>query len=153
MKRTVFQCIGNILLFTLLGLAFLFPFSEIIPMETGFQGSVSIFPFLLIAYLIAYPIIHYVTRKKCHWEKSADSELAYSDEREKIIVAESTKIAYQVLVSGLIFAIAAIGGVKLFSLSTGVDISIYLTSIALLTLLLDVTTISYCIKWCKEYKK
>ena len=153
MKKTVFQCIGNIVLFTLMGLAFLLPFSEVIEIEMGFGGSVSIFPILLIAYFIAYPIIYYILAKKNHWGKGTDSELTYADEREKIIVAESTKIAYQVLVGGLIFTIVAIGGVKIFSLSTGMDISAYATSIALLTVLLDITTISYCIKWCREYKK
>ena len=153
MKKTVFQCAGNLLLFTLMGLSFLFPFSEVIRTESGFQGSVSVFPFLFMIYLVVYPIICFIISKKYPWGKSADSELTYSDEREKIIVAESTKIAYQVLVGGLMFAIVAIGGVKLFSLSTGVTISTYLTSIALLTVLLDIATISYCTKWCQEYKK
>jgi len=136
-----------------MGLAFMFPFSEVTQMEMGFQGSITIFPFLLIAYLIVYPIVHYILVKKYHWGKSANSELAYSDEREKIIVSESTKIAYRVLIGGLIITIAAIGGIKFFSLSTGMDISTYSTSIALLTVLLDIATISYCVKWCREYKK
>ena len=153
MKKIAFRCVGNTLLFTLVGLAFLFPFSEITQMEMGFQGNVSIFPFLLAAYFIAYPIIHYIFAKKNRWGEKDNSELAYSDEREKAIVAESTKIAYMVLVGGLIIAIVVIGGVKFFSMSTGMDISIYATSIALLTVLLDIATISYCVKWCLEYKK
>jgi len=153
MKKIVFQCVGNALLFTLIGLAFLFPFSEITQIEMGFQGNITIFPYLLIAYFIAYPIIHYIFAKKYRWGKKDNSEMAYSDEREKAIVAESTKIAYMVLVGGLIISIVVIGGVKFFSLSTGMDISIYSTSIALLTVLLDIATISYCVKWCLEYKK
>jgi len=153
MKRTLFLCIGNAGLFTLIGLAFLYPFSGVTQMEMGFQGSVTIFPLLLIAYLIAYPVIHYVLAKKYHWGEKDNSELAYSDEREKAIVAESTKIAYMVLVGGLIITIAVIGSVKFFSLSTGMDISIYSTSIALLTALLVIATISYCVKWCWEYRK
>ena len=152
MKKTIIHCIGNLLLFTLMGLAFLFPFSEVSKMEIGFQGSVTVFPFLLIGYLIMCPIVHYILAKKYHWKKRADSELAYSDEREKIIVAESTKISYQVLIGGLITTIAVIGGVKFFSLFTSVEISIYSTSITLLTVLLDIAAISYCIKWCQEYK-
>ena len=153
MKKTIFLCIGNAVLFTLIGLAFLFPFSEITQMEMGFQGKITIFPYLLIAYLIAYPIAYYILVKKYHWGENANSELAYSDEREKIIVAESTKTAYKALVGGLIITIAVIGGLKFFSLSTGANISIYLVSIALLTALLDIATISYCVKWCREYKK
>lgn len=153
MKKTVFQCVGNVLLFTFLGLAFLYPFSEVVQTELEFGGSVSIFPFLLIAYLIAYPVIYYILAKKYRWGKGADSELTYSDEREKIIVAESTKVAYKALIGGLIFIIPAIGGVKFFSLFTGMEISIYVTSIALLTALLNIATVLYCAKWCLEYKK
>jgi len=98
-------------------------------------------------------IIHHVIAKKYHWGKKYNSELAYSDEREKTIVAESMKIAYTVLVGGLIITIAVIGGAKFFSLSTGLGISTYSIAIALLTALLDIATISYCVKWCREYKK
>ena len=98
-------------------------------------------------------IIHHVIAKKYHWGRKYSSELAYSDEREKTIVAESTKIAYMVLVGGLIVIISVIGGAKFFSLSTGLDISTYSIAIALLTALLDIATISYCVKWCREYKK
>ena len=153
MKKVVFQCTGNVLMFTLLGLALLYPLTEIVQIEGGFAGSPSIFLFLLMAYLIAYPVAYGVIAKKNQWGKDNDSELAYSDEREKIIVAESTKVAYKALVGGLIFIIPAIGGVRLFSLFTGVDISAYATSIVLLTLLLDSAMVSYCIKWCCEYKK
>ena len=67
--------------------------------------------------------------------------------------AESTKTAYKVLICGLLVSIAALGGVKFFSLFTGMAISVYAASIALLTALLDAATIAYCVKWCAEYKK
>lgn len=110
-------------------------------------------PLLLIAYLIVYPVIYYIFTKKSPWRKGAESELTYSDEREKTIVAESTKIAYIALIGGLIISIAVIGGLKFFSLSTGMNVSIYFVSISLLTALLDIATISYCAKWCWEYTK
>lgn len=94
-----------------------------------------------------------ILARKYHWEKSANSELTYSDEREKVIALESTKIAYKLLTGGLIVTIAAIGGVKFFSLSTSMDISTYSTSVALLTVLLDIATILYFVKWYREYKK
>lgn len=153
MKKTVFQCIGNVFLFTLLGLAFLYPFSEIVQTEFMLGGSVSIFPILLIAYLVIYPAVYYILAKKYNWAKGSNTELAYSDEREKIIVAESTTVAYKALIGGLIFTIPAIGGVRLFSLFTGMEISVYAASVAMLTALLNIATILYCAKWCKEYKK
>ena len=153
MKKTIFICIGNVILFTLLGLTFLFPFSEIIQEDFGLGFSPSVFPFLLLIYFIAYPIVYHIVAKKYRLAKGADSELAFSDEREKIIVAESTKVAYKALVGGLLFIIATIGGVKFFSLFSGVEISIYMTTIILLTILLNVAMVTYCIKWCREYKK
>lgn len=153
MNKMIFQCSGNAILFLLLGLAFLFPFSEIVQFEGGFGASVSIFPCLLLIYLVAFPVLYYVLAKKNRWKDKKGSELAYSDEREKAIVAEATRAAYLVLVGGLIMSIAAIGGVRLLSLATGVGISIYAVSVALLMALLVVATVTYCIKWCLEYRK
>ena len=56
-----------------------------------------------------------------------------------------TCIGNKVLIGGLIVTIAAIGGIKFFSLSTGMNISTYSTSIALLTVLLYIATIFYCV--------
>lgn len=153
MKKMIFQCVSNVLLFSLFGLAFLFPFREISQSEFGFNVTFGIFPVLLIASLIAYPILYYVLAKKYCWGKKDNSELSYSDEREKIIVAEATKIAYKVLVGGVAIIIAVIGGLRFFFLFTGMNLSIYSVAIALLTLLLDAAAISYCVKWCLEYKK
>jgi hypothetical protein len=103
--------------------------------------------------LIVYPVTYHILAKRNKWGKKDNTELAYSDEREKIIVAESTKTAYKILTGGLIVIIAAIGGAELFSINTGIEISTYVISIALMTALLDAATISYCIKWCVQYKK
>lgn len=153
MRKIIFNCVGNILLFTLLGLAFANPFSSISQTEYGFSANITVFPFLLGIYMIAYPIIYFIVKRKFEWSKDVNSEMAYSDERERVIVGEASKTAYQVLVGGLITIIAAIGGIRFFSLFTNQDISIYAASILLLTMLLVITTISYCIRWCLEYKK
>jgi hypothetical protein len=153
MKRTVFQCAGNVLSFTFMGLAFLFPASEVVKTETGIGASLTFFPFLMIGFPIVYFIIYLILAKKYRWGKGDNSELAYSDEREKIIVAESTKVAYKVLIGGLIFVIPAIGGANFFSIFTGTGINIYMVAITLLTLLLNTAMISYCVKWYLEYKK
>jgi hypothetical protein len=136
-----------------MGLAFLFPVSDVVITENGIGGSLTIFPFLMIAVPIVYLIAYFILAKKYHWGKADNSELAYSDEREKIIVAQSTKVAYKVLIGGLIFVVAAIGGINFFSIFTSMGISIYMVAIALITLLLNIAMISYCVKWCMEYKK
>jgi len=85
--------------------------------------------------------------------KNANSELDFSDEREKIIVAESTKTAYIALIGGLIVSVAAIGGINLFSLSMNIEIDIYFAAVSLLVILLDIATICYGVRWVSEYLK
>ncbi|WP_312443321.1 hypothetical protein [Lacrimispora sp.] len=154
MKKTIFISVGNTILFLLFGLAFLFPFSEIYQVEnTGFSGTISIYPILLIIYLIIYPVVYYTIGKKLKWNKKDNSELSFSDEREKVIVSEAAKTSYKILVGGLIIIIAIIGGVRFFSLFTHENISIYFVSVLLLTILLVISTVFYCIKWCLEYRR
>lgn len=153
MKKTIMLCTGNMILFTLLGLSFLFTFSEVRPYEFGLSGTITIFPLLLAAYLIIYPIAYHMLARKNKWKKKGNSELSYLDEREKDIVAESTKTAYKVLMGGLIGMISLLGGVRFYSLCTHIEISFYILSITLLVALLDITTMLYCIRWCLEYKK
>lgn len=153
MKNVIYNCALNILLFTLLGLAFMFPFSDFKQTEGGIEGAITIFPILLIVYLLVYPIIRYVIRKASKKEKIDDSELVFADEREKIIVSEATKTVYKVLIGGILVAIAMLGGIRFFTLFAHIDVSIYSIGILLLTVLLDAATVSYCIKWCHEYQK
>lgn len=154
MKKTIFICTGNSILFLLWGLAFLFPFSKIQPLAgTGFTAKITIFPVLLIAYLIFYPTLLYIAKKRYAWGKKEDSELAFADEREKIIVEEAAKTAYKTLIGGIIACIAILGAVQFFSLFTQKAISLYFTSILLLTILLIIATIAYCLQWCIGYRK
>lgn len=153
MKKIMFQCLCNTLLFTLFGLAFLFPFSSITQTENGFSGTITIFPILLFGYLIIYPTIYYVFKTLFKWDKKDNTELAYSDEREKTIVAEATKTVYKILIGGLFSSIAILGGVRFFSLFSHENINIYFISVLLLTILLILSSVSYCIKWCVEYYK
>ncbi len=154
MKKMIIKSTGNTILFLLFGLAFLFPFSEIQLIEdSGFSATVTIYPILFAIYMIIYPIVYYILWKKLKWNKKDVSELAFSDEREKVIVSEATKTSYIVLMGGSLISIAIIGGIKFFSLFTHEDISIYFISVLLLTMLLVISTFSYCIKWCLEYRK
>ena len=153
MKRTIFHCAGNTVLFTLFGLAFLFPFSETHRVPGGFGASVSVFPLLLLVYLAAYPLLYFIVAKKSGWQRRNASELCHADEREQAIVGASTKTAYTVLVGGLLVCIAALGGVQFFILMTQIQIDLYRLSIALATALLDIATLCYCVRWCREYQK
>ena len=156
MKGTILRCASNVLLFTLFGLAFAFPTTGVAPLETpyltGIEANITIFPIFLLAFLI-FAIIYFVLTKKLPWGKHTHSELLYSDEREKIIVAESTKTAYKTLMIGLPVAIGVLFGLRFFSLFAGLAVNIYAASILLLTALLNIAMISYCVKWCREYRK
>lgn len=154
MKKIMFQCIGNVILFTLLGLAFMHPFSNINQSgETGFRGTITVFPILLCLYLIIYPIAYNIFKKCVSLDKKENSELAYSDEREKSIVSEAAIVAYKSLIGGIVVSIAILGGVRFFSLFSHEVVSIYFISILLLTIVLVVSMISYSMKWCIEYRK
>lgn len=154
MKRIIVISIGNIVLLLLLCLALLFPFSSLQQAgETGFAATLTIFPFLFIAYLMLYPIALYFSKKLFRWNTREDSEFSFSDEREKTITMGAATTTYKVLFSGVLVSVATLGTVKFFALFSHIEISIYFVSVLLLTALLIISTASYCIKWCLEYRK
>lgn len=154
MRKIIFHSAGNTILFLLFGLAFLFPFAEIQQSgTTGFSGKMTVFPLLLLGYFIIYPIVNYIFNRVLKLDKRDHSELSFSDEREKVIVAEAAKVAYKILIGGLLITVAALGGIRTFSLFTREEISIYFVSVLLIMVLLIVTTIAYCITWCLAYRK
>ena len=153
MKKVIFNCANNILLFTLFGLAFMFPFSTVRQMTDGVDVSLTAFPIIFIVYLLIYPFLYFFIRKKFHWEKKDNSELVFADEREKEIVSQATTTTYKVLIGGLISAVAIIAVVRFFALFIHRDVSIYKVSVLSITLLLILAMITYCMKWCSEYRK
>lgn len=153
MKKTIFICSGNAILFLLLGLAFAFPADEVQLIEgAGFGAAVSVFPLLLLGYLMVYPLCFYVLKKLFGWHGPSDSELSYADEREKTLVAEAAKVSYVVLVGGILTVIAALGGLAFFSLFTQTSYNSYATAILLLSGVLMLSSISYGVKWCLGYR-
>ncbi len=155
MKKVVYECVGNSILFALMGLMLTQPFSEYSTGADGFYAVTGVLPVVFIVYLILFAGFRFFIFRKGKKSLYKDSELSFADEREKIIVAESTKTAYQVLVFGLIVSMAVLAGTRFFSLTflENANISIYTVGIALITINLILAMISYCLKWCREYKK
>lgn len=155
MKKVIYECVGNSILFVLAGMMFIHPFSDYQYDSNGFNVVIGIFPIIFIVYLIVFMVIRFFVFKDGRKSVYKNSELAFSDEREKIIVTESTKTAYQVLVLSLIISMAFLAGARVFSLTLLADmgIDVYSIGIALITLNLVLAMISYCVKWCVEYKK
>lgn len=155
MKKVIFECVGNSILFLLAGMMLIHPFSEYQQNTNGFYVVVGILPIIFMVYLITFIILRFHVFKDCKKSSCDASELDYADEREKIIVAESTKTAYQVLMFSLIVSMAFLAGIRVFSLIILKDmrIDLYSVGISLFTLNLMLAMISYCVKWCIEYKK
>lgn len=154
MKKMIFVCTGNTIMFILAGLAFAFPFSEVNQTENiRLSATLSLFPLLLIAYIIVYPICFYILKKAYGWNKGSSSELSFSDEREKDLSAQAAKKSYTVLMGGIISVIAILGGVQFFCLFTHQINNIYPIAIILLSAVLILSTITYGVKWCLEYRK
>jgi len=154
MKRVIFECIGNSILFVLAGMMLIHPFSEFQNTDEKFYFATGIFPLIFVLYLIVFGLVRLVVYKKSK-KPFKDSELSFSDEREKIIVAESTKLAYQVIITSLLVIMAVLAGIRFFSLTIlqNMGIDLYSVSIALITVTLVFAMLAYGIKWCVEYRK
>ena len=155
MKKVIYECVGNSILFALMGLTLIHPFSEFSGSFEGFSAVTSVLPFIFIIYLILFAGIRFFVFRDGKKSQYHNSELSFSDEREKIIVSESTKTAYRVLVFALILSMAILAVTRFFSLTflKNANISIYVVGVFLITMNLILAMISYCVKWCREYKK
>ncbi len=155
MKKVIFECTGNSILFILVGLMLIHPFSDYQNSVNEFYFKTGIFPAIFFFYLIIFIGMRFLIYKNGMKSLYKESELTFSDEREKIIVAESTKISYQVLVGGLLVTMTLLAGIRFFSLTflQSMEINMYAASIGLVTLNLVFAMISYCVKWCVDYKK
>lgn len=153
MKKTIILCTGNFILFLLIGLAFLYPAQQVQPLHPGVSAQVGLMPVLLLAYLLVFPVVYHLLAKKYHWGKNTGTELAAQDEREQQVVAQATKAAYQVLIGGILFIIASLGGLRFFALFTDMQLDFYRWAVALLCALLAVATAVYTAVWCKAYLK
>lgn len=155
MKKVVYECVGNSILFILSAMMLINPFASFSNDANGFEVTFGIFPVVFIIYLVAFIIVRGFVFKDSKKPLFSDSELAYQDEREKIIVAEATKAAYKVLVFSLIVSMAILAAIRAFSLTvlSSWNINLYAVSVALISIILVLAMISYCTKWCIEYKK
>lgn len=153
MKKTILLCAGNSVLFLLFGLAFLYPAQQVRQLHPGISVQVGPMPLVLLAYLLVFAVGYHLLAKKYRWGKHSGTELAALDERERLVVAQATKAAYQVLVGGILAVIAALGGLRVFALFADTQFDLYRWAVALPCALLAVTMVVYAVVWCKEYLK
>ena len=154
MKKMLIKCFTNIVLFILFGLSFAFPFKQFeVISDYGLEVTFSIFPILLLGYIVLYLIIYSLLKTMKIIPESDTSELYYEDEREREIVAKATKNSYVTLMAGLIGMIAILSLSQIFSVVLSFNITIYQISILLITLLLVTSSITYYLTWIRQYKK
>ena len=114
MKKVVFESVGNVLLFVLMGLAFMFPFSRYEGGATadGFSLSVHLSPLMavFVVFLVLYPIARavFVRRSGLHASTRDNLELAADDERELQITGRALRTAYRVLMTCLIVGLGVL---------------------------------------------
>lgn len=160
MKKVVFESVGNVLLFVLMGLAFMFPFSRYEGGATadGFSLSVHLSPLMavFVVFLVLYPIARavFVRRSGLHASTRDNLELAADDERELQITGRALRTAYRVLMTCLILGLGALAAAQFLSATfLGDAVVVYRTAVGIIAATLVVASASYCIRWCLEYRK
>ena len=160
MKKVVFESVGNTLLFTLMGLAFMFPFSryEGGVAADGFSLSVHLSPFLAVfeAFLVLYPIARAVFVRRSGLDASTrdNLELAADDERELQITGRALRTAYRVLMTCLIMGLGVLAAAQFLSATfLGDATAVYRTAVGIIAATLVAASVSYCIRWCLEYRR
>ena len=157
MKKVVFESVGNVLLFVLMGLAFMFPFSRYEGGATadGFSLSVHLSP-LMAVFLVLYPIARavFVRRSGLHASTRDNLELAADDERELQITGRALRTAYRVLMTCLIVGLGVLAAAQFLSATfLGDAVAVYRTAVGIIAATLVAASASYCIRWCLEYRK
>lgn len=155
MKKVIFECVGSSVIMALMGLMLLNPFSSFREFEYGFELSIGPVAAIFAVSAALFIILKFVFMRGESSSIFRQSELDYSDEREKTIVAESAKTAYIALMLCQIISAGVIALTKVFSLDffRGINLDIYSVCVVLLTLNMIIGLMSYCVKYCVQYKK
>ncbi|RDB63102.1 hypothetical protein C1878_04310 [Gordonibacter sp. 28C] len=160
MRKVVFECVGNALLFSLMGLAFMFPFSryEGSVSASGFSFDVHLSPFMvaLLAFLALYAVVRhaFVKRNGLRAHSTGNLELVADDERELQLSGRALKSAYRVLMTCLIVGLGVLAGAQfLFSAFLSDPVAVYRTAVGIIAATLVASSVSYCARWCLEFGK
>lgn len=161
MKKVLFECVGNGVLFALFGFAMMFPFAvhESRVDSDGFAFSVSLSSsmIVLLAFVALFMVVRFVFAKRNGLAiRMVDNmELACEDERERSILAKALFAAYHAAMVSLIvcFGVLALSyffAVVLYGASAEF---MYRVAIGCVMATLEIVNAAYCISWCVEYRK
>jgi|GEM_PF-1135867 len=157
MKRVIFECAGNCIGFILLGLIMVeqFVFRRVNEFGVQILFQVNAIHIILFVFTIVFLAIRFFGFRRKKRPMLEVSELAYADEREKAIVAEATKKAYIAAMVCLVLSLGAmawtrIGGMLVLQ---RFDIDMYVVGVTLIVVTIVVIMVTYCVTWCREYRK
>ena len=81
-------------------------------------------------------------------------ELAAHDERELQITGRALRTAYRVLMTCLIVGLGVLAAAQFLSATfLGDATAVYRTAVAIIAATLVAASVSYCIRWCLEYRR
>lgn len=160
MKKVLFECMGNAVLFVLFALALLYPVvvEEATVSTNGFSYSVSLSGYLLLFVVccLVYAVVRHVFVKRNRIAVGAmgNLELACDDEREQALSANALRAAYFAAMLGLFGCLFVFATVYFFSTATGAASAelMYRVAVIGVVVALEMVNAVYCIRWCVAYR-
>lgn len=160
MKKVLFECMGNAVLFVLFALALLYPVvvEEATVSTNGFSYSVSLSGYLLLFVVccLVYAVVRHVFVKRNRISVGAmgNLELACDDEREQALSANALRAAYFAAMLGLFGCLFVFATVYFLSTATGAASAELMYRVAVIGVVaaLEVVNAVYCIRWCVAYR-
>lgn len=160
MKKVLFECVGNAVLFALFALALLYPVvvEEATVSTHGFSYSVSLSGYLLlfvVACLLYAVTRHvFVRRNRLAVGAMGNLELACDDEREQVLSAKALHAAYFAAMLSLFGCLFVFASVFFFSTASGAASAelMYRVAVIGVVVALELVNAVYCVSWCASYR-
>jgi len=145
MRKVIFESVAGIVVIIATGATFI-----ILATASREICLIAVLAYLAIAVLYFVARFVFLKKNKSLATYFETIELAKDDEREVQITGKALRTAYHSAIYGLVIAMGSLLFIEAFTSQSGV---MYIAAILLISLVLLVITISYCIRWVVEYKK
>lgn len=156
MKKVIFETIGNICVFILLGIAL----TKGIVIENDEQSARivmnSLFMILVVVMIVYIVLIAIINKKQGGSFKRLFTGLQLrkdTDERDKYVTGEAAKVTY--LTAMVVVAVATIipFALHVYEVMFGWNVNFYEISIWSPIIVIIILNIAFSVKWCVEYRK
>jgi len=156
MKKVIFETIGNIIMFILLGLTLtkgiaIKGANNLVTIEAN--GFVQICLLFMVVYVILLAIIN--KKQKGSFKRLFTGLQLYkdTDERDKHITGEAAKTTYLATIVVLTCAMTVPIVLRIYEFLFQWDVNYYAVSTWSPIIAMIVLNIIFSIRWCKEYRK